>query len=476
MPELILAIDIGTTSTRAAVTAPDGRFLGLASAALTSHAPGPQRVEQDAEAVWRATLDVALRALTEAGRTASDIAAIGVTTQRASAVVWDRTTGAPLTPLVVWSDLRGAERAGELAAAGFMLAPQQAATKLESLFAAVDAPRSALAWGNIDSYVIFRLTGGGAHVTDRSQAWPCGYLVLPDLGWNAALIDHQRLDPATFPALVDTWGEIGSASAAILGAAVPIATDIADQQSALLAHGGEAGTAKFTFGTSGTFDLATGGTFLFPGPGTPPLIVSSVGGDTRFCVEGMVLSAGSAVDWLREAFALGDHAAFEGLAGSVADTAGAAFLPAMQGLGAPRGDSGRRASLTGLTSSVRRAHLARAALEGVAFRAREILDHIYAVTDFPPPVALGIDGGLSRSRLFLQILADLSGRAVRRHATPEATLLGAALAAGRGAGVLSEGDTAKMIRFEPAVEPRLKTDEADARFAAWRQQVYGSAP
>ncbi|HEY2481626.1 MAG TPA: FGGY family carbohydrate kinase [Caulobacteraceae bacterium] len=476
MSELILAIDVGTTSTRAAVTAPDGRFVGLASAPLTSRSPGPGRVEQDAEAVWRATLDAVQRALADAGRAASDIAAIGVTTQRASAVVWDRTTGAPLSPLVVWSDLRGAQRASELAAAGFMLAPQQAATKLESLFAAVEAPSSRLAWGNIDSYVIFRLTAGGGHVTDRSQAWPCGYLALPDFSWNARLIEHQRLDPGTFPALVDTWGEIGPTAGAVFGAQVPITADIADQQSALLAHGGEAGTAKFTFGTSGTFDLATGGTFLFPGPATPPLIVSSVAGDTRFCLEGMVLSAGSAVDWLRQAFTLGDHAAFEGLAGSVADAAGAAFLPAMQGLGAPHGDPRRRASLTGLTASVGRAHLARAAFEGVAFRAREIVDHIYAVTDFAPPSALGVDGGLSRSRVFLQILADLGGRPVRRHATVEATMLGAALSAGRGAGLLTGEDAAEMIRFESAIEPKIRTDEAEARFAAWREQVYGSSP
>ena len=472
MPELILAIDVGTTSTRAAVTAPHGRFVGLASAPLTSNTPRPGCVEQDAEGVWRATLDAAQRALAEAGRTASDIAAIGVTSQRASAVVWDRATGAPLTPLVVWSDLRGAGRAAELAAAGFMLAPQQAATKLESLFAAVDAPTSGLAWGNIDSYLIHRLTGG-AHVTDRSQAWPCGYLAFPELGWNERLIEHQRLDPATFPTLVDTWGELATASAAVFGAAVPVTADISDQQSALLAHGEAAGTAKFTFGTSGTFDLATGGTFLFPGPSTPPLIVSSVAGDTRFCLEGMVLSAGSAVDWLREAFALGDHAAFDGLAGSVTDTAGAAFLPALQGLGAPQGDPGRRASLTGLTPSVRRAHLARAALEGVAFRAREILDHIYEVTVFAPPPALGVDGGLSRSEVFLQILADLTGRAVRRHATPEATLLGAAMAAGRGAGLLTEDDIAAMIRFESAVQPTIDADQSAERFAAWRRQVYG---
>lgn len=473
MPELILAIDVGTTSTRAALAAPDGRFIGMAATALISTAPAPGRVEQDAEAVWRATMGAIARTLAEAERAPSDVAAIGITTQRASALLWDRSTGAPLSPLVVWSDLRGAQRAVELAGAGFMLAPQQAATKLESLFAVVDAPIDQIAWGNIDSYLIWRLTGGAAHVTDRSQAWPCGYLAFPELGWNERLIDHQGLSPATFPRLADTWGAFAATSPAVFGAPVAITADIADQQSALLAHGEAAGTAKFTFGTSATFDIATGTTFLFPGPSTPPLIVSSVTGDTRFCLEGMVLSAGSALDWVRESFGLGDPTAFDALAGQVGDTAGAAFLPAMQGLGAPHGDPMRRASLTGLSSSIGRDHLARAALEGLAFRAREIVDHVYAVTEFAQPSTLDVDGGLSRSGVFLQILADLTGRPVRRHATPEATLLGAAIAAGRGAGLLTHSDIAAMIRFEPATLPAIGAAQSGERFAAWRRQVYG---
>ena len=472
MAELILAIDVGTTSTRAAVLTPDGAIAGIAAFALTSTSPRLGEVEQDAEAVWTATQAAIAGALAAASRTPADLAAVGVTTQRASAVVWDKASGEVRSPLVVWNDLRGAERARELMAAGFPLAPQQAATKLEAIFAAIDAAPATLAWGNIDSFLIHRLTGG-AHLTDRSQAWPCGYLALPDLGWNAQLIDHQGLDAATFPRLVDTWGELAMTSAAVLGAAVPIAADVADQQSALMAHGDAPGTAKMTFGTVGAFDLATGGTFMFPAPGLPPLVVSSVAGDTRFCIEGMALSAGSAIDWLRGAFALGDYGAFEALAGSVGDTAGAAYLPGQPGPGAPQGDPGRRAVLTGLSSAVTRAHLARVGLEGLAFRAREIIDAVYALTDFAPPAALGVDGGLSRSAVFLQILADLTGRPVRRHATVEATLLGAAMAAGRGAGLLTEADVAAMIRFDAPVAPSLTASAGLERFEAWRGEVLG---
>ena len=367
----------------------------------------------------------------------------------------------------------GAARAGELLQAGFMLAPQQSATKLESLLSGVDAPAGRIAWGNIDSYIIFQLTGGAAHAADRSQAWPSGYLSFPDLGWNPRLIDHQGLDPAMFPTLVDSWGPIGVTDAKVFGAAVPITADVADQQSALIAHGEAAGTAKITFGTSATFDLATGTNFQFPGPSTPPLLVSSVGGDTRWCVEGMVLSAGSALDWLRATFGLGGHAAFGALVASVPDAGGAAFLPALQGLGAPHGDPSRRGGLTGLTASVSRAHVARAGLEGLAFRAREILDHVYGLDAFDSPDAIGVDGGLTASPLFVQILADLTGRPVRRHATPEATLLGAAICAGRGAGLLAETDIAAMRRFEPVAAPRIGADEAAARFAAWRAAVHG---
>ena len=472
MAELILAVDAGTTSVRAAVVGSHGAFLGRAVEPLVSLSPGPGRVEQDAEAVWAATRRVIAGALADAGRAADDLAAIGLTTQRASAVVWDRRSGAPLSPLVIWSDLRGAARAGELQAAGFPLAPQQSATKLESILAEVDAPSDRVAWGSLDSFLIFRLTGGAAHVTDRSQAWPTGYLGLPDLGWNTALIAHQGLDPASFPTLVDSWGELAIADPEVLGAAVPVACDLADQQSALLAHGEAPATAKITFGTAAAFDLATGADFLFPAPHTPPLIVSSVAGETRFCVEGMVIAAGRALDWLREAFCLGSPTEFDALAARAESSGGAAFLPALQGLGAPHGDPGRRGGLVGLSPETGRAELARAALEGVAFRAREIVETIYGATSFSPPDVLAVDGGLTRSGLFLQVLADALGRPVRRHAAVEATLMGAAMAAGCGAGLGADSDRAQMIRYEPQVALRLSADESRARFEAWKRAVY----
>ncbi len=469
MAELLLALDIGTTTARALVFSPAAEVLGLARAPLTSANPGPGLVEQDPAAVWRAARRVMVRALAEAGRAPADLAAIGLTTQRTSIVIWDRLTGRPVGPMVVWSDLRGAGRAAELLAAGYFLAPQQAATKLEAVVAALDVPLERLAWGALDAFLIHRLTGGAVHATDRSQAWPTGYLDLATMGWNQALIEHQGLGALRFPTLVDSWGDIGLTSAAVVGAAVPVAADLADQQSALLAHGE---CAKITYGTSATLDLSTGTELMFRSPLAPPFVLSSVAGQTRFCVEGMVLSAGSALDWLRGACGLGGHARFEALAASVADTAGAAFLPALQGLGAPHGDAARRGSLTGLTPAVSPAHLARAGLEGVAFRVREAFEFVYALTGAAPPEAIGVDGGLTANAGFLRIQADLLGRPLRRHAIREATAAGAALAAGRGEGLLTDSDIAAFTRYREVVEPAIGADESAARFDAWRARVH----
>ena len=471
MPELLLAIDVGTSTARAALFSPAGDLTAIASARLTSASPAPGRVEQDAERVWRAVKTLARKVLSGAGRAGADVAAIGLTTQRASAVVWDRHTGRPVSPLVIWSDLRGVDRAAELRAAGFFIAPQQAAAKLEAILAGVEGDRGCLAFGNIDAFLIARMSGGAVHATDASQAWPLGYLDLATMGWNQALMAHQGLDEAMFPRLADTWGPIATTAPAFLGAPIPIAADIADQQSALIAHGEG---AKVTFGTSATFDLATGPEFLFRSPTAPPFVLSRAGGETRFCVEGMVLSAGSALDWLRGVCRLGGHARFEALAASVPAAGGAWFLPALQGLGAPHGDPARRAVLGGLTGATTQGHIARAALEGVAFRVREVVDYVHDITGMAAPEFVGVDGGLTANDTFLQIQADLLGRPLRRHATPEATACGAAICAGRGIGLLTQADEAGFVRYDATFEPAIGADEAEARFARWRGDVYGA--
>jgi glycerol kinase len=478
MPELLLAIDVGTSSLGAGVFSPTGELLALASSPVRSRSPAPGLVEQDAAAIWRGARALIRQALERAGRAATDLAAVGIATQRASAVIWDRTGGAPLGPMVVWSDLRGNERAAELRRAGFGIAPQMAAAKLEAMIAgAAGAGRlmgeGRLAFGNIDAFLIFKLSGGAAHATDRSQAWPTGYLDLKTMGWSQDLIAHQGLDGSIFPTLVDTWGPIGVTSRAALGAEVPITAVIADQQSALLAHGEGPGAAKCTYGTSAVVNLNTGPDFIARNRAMPPFVLSAVGGEARFCLEGMVFSAGSTFDWMRATLGLGDRARFEALAAGAADTAGAYVLPALQGLGAPHGDPARRAVIGGLSAAVGKPHLARAAMEGVAFRVREIVDEIYAIAQAPPPEALGVDGGMTANATFMQIQADLLGRPVRRHAIREATACGAAICAGRGAGLLGRADAAAFVRYDRTFEPQSPPAAAAERLAAWKAQVYG---
>ena len=475
MPELLLAIDAGTTNLGACLFAPNGDLLAQSKARVRTVSPRRGVVEQDAAAIWRSARKVVAETLAQAGRTAADLAAIGVTSQRTSAVIWDRQTGKPLTPLVVWSDLRGMARARELQAQGFPLAPQQAAAKLEGMVAGLgDTPRARLAFGNIDSFLIWKLTGGAVHVTDRSQAWPMGYLDLATLDWNDRLLELQGLDRGMLPKLTDTWGSLGVTTAKAVGAAVPISADIADQQAALIGQGCEApGEAKVSYGTSATLDASTGGAFLYPGPTVPPFVLSSTGGETRFCLEGMVYSAGSALDWLRSEFGLGGHGRFEALAANVPDSAGVHVLPAFSGLGAPHGDLSRRGLVGGLGADTTSAHVARAALEGVAFRVREIFDHIYSVTDLPAPEVLRVDGGLTSNAALMQIQADVLARPVARHTHREATACGAAVCAGRGVGLLGGDDAQGFARHDRVFEPRLSADEAAGRLAAWKRQVYG---
>ncbi len=477
MPELLLAIDAGTTTARVCLFSLDGRLVARTSASVRTVSPAPGRVEQDAAAIWTSVRRLMRTALAQAGRQRADVAAIGITTQRTSLVAWDKATGKPLGPMVVWSDLRGTERARELMASGYAIAPQQAAAKLETLIADTPdakalAAAGRLAVGNIDAFLVFKLSGG-VHATDRSQAWPMGYLDLASMGWNRALLDLQGLDEAILPRLVDTWGDIGTTTWAAFGAAVPIAAIVADQQSALIGHGAEAaGAVKVTYGTSATLDAGTGGGFVFAGMSTPPFVVSHVAGETRFCLEGMVFSAGSAVDWVRNTMRLGDHARFESLAASAPDAGGVTFLPALQGLGAPHGDPARRAALAGLSGATGAAEIARAALEGVAFRVREILDHITGATELPAPTVLKADGGLATSDTLLQIQADITGLPVARHALRDAAACGAAIGAGRGVGALAEADLAAFTRHDRVFEPRIGADEANARHEAWRAQVH----
>lgn len=472
MPETaapVLALDAGTTSVRAAVVFPDARLAGLNALPLATAHPAPGEAVQDPERVWRAARTVLRRALDRAGVRAKDLAGLGLATQRASVVVWARRGGRALTPLVLWSDLRGREAAAHWQSQGFGVSAQQAAPKLPDLARGTGRPLESLAWGALDSWLIHRLTGGAVHASDRSQLWPAGYLDLASLELHHRFIAAQGLDALAFPAVADSCGALGVVEPSVLGAPVPLTASMADQAAALTAHGETGGTAKITWGTAGSFDLATPGIEFSGLPALPPLIQSSAGGRTLWCIEGMILSAGAALDWLRAAFRLGSPATFDALAASAPTCGGLAFLPALTGLGAPHADPAARGKLVGLSLGAQRGQIARAGYEGLAFRAREIV----ARSGLPAGSPIGVDGGLTRSATFLQILADTLGRPLRPLASPEATLLGAALMARRGAGFSDEPAFRAGLSGVADIVPREPAAAADARFEAWKTAVYG---
>jgi glycerol kinase len=474
MPELLLALDAGTTSARAMLVDPAGMVVGLDKRPIATVHPAPGHVEQDGAAVWEVCRTVIAGALAQGGRTMADVAAIGVTTQRASVVLWDRATGEPVAPILIWSDLRGMEAYKALRAAGFVSWPQVPSAKLPAALALADRPANELCWGTLDSYLVHRLSGGAAHVTDASCAWMTGYYDYDaGTGWDAALLAHQGLPESLFPRQVESWGPIATTDPATMGAAVPIAALIADQQAGMVAHAAlTRGDWKATYGTSGVLMTGTGNEALAPHSSMPAEALAFARGERRFCIEGMVITTGSLIEWLCGPMALFDSpVALEAAARSVPDTGGVTMRPSLQGMGAPHGRFAARGLIGGLSFAATPAHIARAALQGIAFRFRDIADLIAAVPGLDVPEALPVDGGLSASETLLQLQADALQRPVRRHAVREGTAYGAALAAGLGAGVLGESDLPAFARYDAEFMPKIGRDEADAGYARWSAAV-----
>jgi len=478
MPELILGLDVGSTSARALVVDLEGTVHGRALERIDSIHPAPGRVEQDPRAVWQRVERTIAAALSAAGRSAADLAAIGVAAQRSSVVVWDRATGEALGPMILWSDLRGSERAAALTAAGHFAPAIAAVSKLEGALEDVAngrarAAKGELAWGTLDSFLVSRLTGGALHVTDHSNAWSTGYLDLTTMrGWNERLISFQGLDLALFPTLCDTVGRLGETAISEIGAEIPIGAIVADQQSGMFAHAAfRAGDWKISYGTSATLMLSTGAA-LVRAAGLMPMLLAVERDETLFALEGMVLSAGALLDWM--VCDLGLHASVEQLssaAASVADSGGVAIRPALQGIGAPHNDSTRRAAIVGLSGATTHREIARAALESVAFRIREIAEAAASVDGIELPESLPVDGGLAANDVFLQIQADLLGRPIARHVELEATALGACIAAALGMKLASRSDLAPLTRTGRTFEPRIAAEQSAERFAEWRARV-----
>lgn len=481
MPEFLLALDCGTTSAKALIARLDGTVVAATRLAITSHFPKPGLVEQDADQVWELCLQAMRAALAEAGITSADLAGVGITTQRASIVLFDAATGHALAPMIVWSDTRGLARAAELQAEGFMVWPQTPAAKLEAGLALIDgwqarAAVGQLRFGTLDTYLAYRLSGGSVHATDVSNAWVSGYSDFFQAGasWNTALLERQQIPAGIFPSILDSTGMFGMTSPLVLGSAVPIGAILADQQCALFAHNGlEAGGWKAALGTSGVIIAATGAMPSTPHHTMPPQALARMAGETRFCVEGMVITAGVLLEYLSRTLGLFDSPSALEQAAHTAQPSGVAIRPSLQGLGAPHGRFDARGVIAGLSPGAGKAEIARAALEGIAFRMAEIAAPMRAAglgSDCLP-----VDGGLAASSLFCQLLADATGLEVRRHAVRDGAAYGAMVAAGLGTGVYALGDLAGLARYDQAFTPARDAQNAAERLAAWRAVLADAA-
>jgi glycerol kinase len=480
MPDCILALDIGTTSVRAMVVDASGQPRSIAARSNRLDYPAPGLIEQDPEALWTNAVEAIKQALTEAGRSPSDILTIGVAAQRSSIVAWEKKTISPLAPVVSWQDLRGIAAAETLQAEGHLVTHQMAASKLESVIDSIDNGRARmrageLAWGNVDTFIIARLTGGRTHAMDLSQLSATGYFNYVD-GLNEDLVLAQNLDLSMFPAIGDTAQNHGDTDPGVFGAQVMVGAIVADQQSATIAQGcNKVGLGKVTFGTSGTIDINTGADLKLAS-GAYPLVLRNQGDNIEFLLEGMVITAGAMFDWLAGGLELVKNPQeTAAIAASVPDSGGVFVLPALQGLGTPYGKPEQRAVIGGLSRAVTKGHVVRAALEGVASRVREALDQIYVdAPELVRPQSLRVDGGATRNDLLMQIQADILGLPVERHAVAEATALGAAICAGETAGMWDAEMGASLRRTDRIFEPQWSDDQRESFFDNWRKATASS--
>lgn len=488
----ILSLDQGTTSSRAILFDQAGQVKGMAQREFRQSFPCPGWVEHDAREIWTTQLAVARDVLAQHGVRAADLAAIGVTNQRETTVLWDRATGDPLAPAIVWQDRRTTDTCARLQAQGAARSIQRktglvldayfSGTKLQWLLdhvpgALARAQHGELAFGTIDSWLIWNLTGGRHHVTDASNASRTLLFNLHTLQWDASLLRQFDVPASVLPRVVPSSGAFGETDAQWLGAPVPIAGIAGDQQAATFGQTCfSPGLAKNTYGT-GCFMLMNTGVNAVASRNRLLTTVAWQGpaGDrtqTAYALEGSVFMAGATIQWLRDGLGIiGSAAEVESLAGQVADTGDVALVPAFAGLGAPYWDGHARAALLGMTRGTTRAHIARAALEAIALQTADVL----AAMNRDSGIALRelrVDGGASRNNLLMQMQADVLGVPVVRPQVTETTALGVAYLAGLAVGFWSGPDElASHWVVDRRYDPAGGESDRRARHARWQEAV-----
>ena len=479
----ILALDQGTTSSRALVVHQDGTVLASGQRPFRQHYPEPGWVEHDPEELIESTLSAARDALAAAGERPDGI---GITNQRETVVLWDRRTLKAVAPAIVWQDRRTTERCLELRTAGteaevrartgLVLDPYFSATKLEWLLRDSDlrlrADRGELACGTVDSWLIARLTGGRAHVTDPTNASRTLLYSLATAAWDRDLATLFGIPDGLLPGVVPSSGVCGEADADLLGFPFPIAGIAGDQQAALFGQGcASAGMAKNTYGTGAFLLLYTGDRPPAPPDGVLATAACDPRGGRGFALEGSLFIAGAVIQWLRDGLGVLERAEDSAaLAASVADTGGVHIVPAFVGLGSPHWEPGARGTITGITRGTTRAHLVRAALESIAFGTRDLIEAMLGAAGLELP-RLRVDGGATANDWLMQRQADLLGVPVERPDVVETTALGAAALAGLALGVWGSLEDFVATRRHTVFEPRSSAAEREELLRGWRRAV-----
>jgi glycerol kinase len=490
MSQYILALDQGTTSSRAILFDRAGRVHGCAQQEFRQIFPQPGWVEHDPEEIWRSQYEVACQVMRECGVGASDIAAIGVANQRETTMLWDRRSGQPIANAIVWQDRRTAEVCDALRAAGhaelfqrktgLVLDAYFSGTKLKWLLDHVPgarerAERGELAFGTVDSWLISKLCG--AHVTDSSNASRTLLFNIHTLDWDQDLLDILDIPRSLLAEVVPASGVIGNTRVELFGRALPIAGVAGDQQAATFGQAClRAGMAKNTYGT-GCFMLMNTGRNAITSHNQ---LVTTIGWTctegserhTDYMLEGSVFMAGATVQWLRDQLGIiRDSSEIEALAASVPDTGGVVFVPAFAGLGAPYWDPYARGTLLGMTRGTGKAHIARAALASIAYQTADILEAMQQDSAIALQ-ELRVDGGAARNNLLMQFQADILGVPVVRPVVTETTALGAAYLAGLAVNYWnSQEEVAAQWQMERSFFPAMDTGERAERLAQWRRAV-----
>ena len=488
----IIAIDQGTTSTRAVVVDHDGAIVSVGQQAHEQIFPKAGWVEHDPIEIWHNTQEVIGQALGKVGLTRHDVAAIGITNQRETAVVWDRATGQPVYNAIVWQDTRTQDVVDALVAdggvrrfaetTGLPLATYFSATKISWILDHVDGARARaeageLLFGTIDTWLLWNLTGGvngGVHATDVTNASRTLLMDLRTLDWSDELLAAFRVPRAMLPEVRSSAEVFGHAYPGSLLREVPVAGILGDQQAATFGQAAfEAGASKNTYGTGNFLIVNTGEQIVASQHGLLTTVAYQLGDEApRYALEGSVAVTGSLVQWLRDNLGLiSSSAEVETLAASVPDTGGAYIVPAFSGLFAPHWRPDARGAIVGLTRFITRAHLARAALESTAFQTREVLDA--ADSEVPVPIAeLRVDGGMTGNELLMQFQADILGIPVVRPRITETTALGAAYAAGLAVGFWSSRDELTALWHEDRRWlPTMDENERERRLRVWKKAV-----